>query len=74
MCRTEKLASRIEHLDGVARRGIGPIDNIAGENPRMAARGPVGCFTVYTYGSQVLSLQTPAPGSAFAPTGQCVPP
>src|SRR5579862_5434183 len=67
MRRPQKFASRVEHLDGIAWRSIAPIHNIAGENPRMAAGSPVGRFAVYTYGSQVLSLQIPERDSAFAP-------
>src|ERR1700739_2616209 len=57
MRHAEKLALGIQHANGVARRGIAAVHNIARKNPGMAAGGTIGRFAVYTYGSQVPSVK-----------------
>jgi len=54
---TKKFALGIQHPNGVARRGIATVYNVARKNPGMAAGGPFGRFAVHAYGSQVPSVK-----------------
>src|SRR6185369_12334052 len=70
---SKKSALGIQHANGIARRRIAAVDNIARKDPGMSAGGPIGRFAVHAYGGQVLSLQTPDRNAAFAPGARSVP-
>jgi hypothetical protein len=45
-------AAWVGYFHGIARLSVASIGDIAGENPRMAARNAVGGFAVHTNGGQ----------------------
>ncbi len=48
----ERRAFGIHYQNRVARCSLAAIDDVAGENPRMAGRNPIGSFSIDTNGSQ----------------------
>ena len=64
MSRSERFAVGIDYQDGVARRRLTAIQNVARENPGMAGSDTAGRFPADAHCVQVFSLP---PGGAGTP-------